>query len=151
MLFIFRYLSRVIEESLRLSATGPFAARVAENKEIRISGHLIPPGTPIVKAIGVSLRDEKYFPDPDNFDPDRFLPENTKKRPNLAFVPFGVGQRRCPGYKFAKFEAIAVASVILRTFELIPAFENDIFIQPVFAFVTKPETEIWLKLKRRTI
>ncbi len=44
--------------------TGPFAARVNQEKEIRILGHLVPPGTPIVCALGVSLNDANVFPDP---------------------------------------------------------------------------------------
>ena len=106
-------------------------------------------GTPIVNALGVSLFDEKQFPDPDRFDPERFSKDAVRKRPSLAFVPFGIGQRQCPGYKFARFEFLAIATVFCRKFEFDLAFENDLYVKQAFGFVTKPETEIWLKIKKR--
>jgi cytochrome P450 family 20 subfamily A len=83
------------------------------------------------------------------FDPDRFNAESTRKRPSLAYVPFGIGQRRCPGYKFSKFEAISIVVSLLQNFSFKPAFDNDYFVEPSFGFVTKPETEIWINIKSR--
>lgn len=49
------------------------------------------------------MHDEKYFKDPDEFKPERFLDENggfiTQK--NAAFIPFGIGKRICLGEKLA--------------------------------------------------
>lgn len=56
-----------MDETLRLSVTAPFAARVCSEKEVRVRGHLIPPNTPIVKALGVSLHDEQHFPEPERY------------------------------------------------------------------------------------
>ena len=60
---IYSYTWQVLEETLRYSITAPFAARVSNDKNLTIDGHLVPAGIPIALAIGVLLSDEKYFPD----------------------------------------------------------------------------------------
>lgn len=42
-------------------------------------------------------RDPKYFKNPDDFEPDRFSPENRGSMPPETFLTFGIGPRKCPG------------------------------------------------------
>lgn len=84
------------------------------------------------------------------FDPNRFSEANKKRQKNSSyFSPFGIGTRKCPGSKFAYFEAYVALVSIVREFKIRPAFDSDYFIEPKFGFVTKPETEIWVKIAKR--
>ena len=60
-MFLFnRLLRQVLNEVLRLSVLGPFAARYSD-EDIVAGGYLIPAGTPIVIALGVSLKNETIW------------------------------------------------------------------------------------------
>ena len=140
------YLKQVSDETLRCSVLAPFAARYLD-EDILLGGYPIPGGTPIVHALGVSLQNPEYFPEPSKFDPDRFSPENIKKRPNTAFQPFGVGKRICPANRFANMEAAVCIAAMVRRFEIGLVEEQKI--EPVHGLVTHPSTEIMITLKHR--
>ncbi|CAN7985751.1 unnamed protein product, partial [Ixodes pacificus] len=48
--------------------------------------------------------DQRYFPDPEVFDPGRFLGDNRKLIQPFTYLPFGEGPRQCVGMKFALFK-----------------------------------------------
>ena len=163
------YLNAFLNESHRNCNIAPFVARVDEAHDRKIAGHVIPAGTPIMLSNTTAFMDEQYFPDPTKyqaiiallkrpiprailcfrFDPSRFMPDENKKRPSCAFSPFSFGPRKCIGYRFAHFEAMAAVVAIIRRFVIRPAFPNDFYIEPVHGFVCKPSTEIWLKIRQR--
>lgn len=62
-----------------------------------VDGHFIPKGTSIMMFIYGLHHQEEFYPNPEKFDPDRFLPESHNNRDPFAYVPFGAGPRNCIG------------------------------------------------------
>lgn len=58
---------------------------------------LIPADSHIMIHLYDTHRDPNFWPEPDLFDPDRFLPERSKNRHPFAYVPFSAGSRNCIG------------------------------------------------------
>ncbi|CAN7996064.1 unnamed protein product [Ixodes hexagonus] len=112
-----KYLDSVLKECQRLYPSVPYIGRNV-TKEITIGGHIFPEGTNIGTNIFALHRDPDVFPKPEEFDPDRFLPENSRSRHPFAFIPFSAGSRNCIGQKFAMMEIKIILAHILRTFWL---------------------------------
>lgn len=66
-------------------------------------------------------RDPNVFRQPNEFIPDRFLPEEFQKYPKYNYQPFAVGNRKCIAYKYATLQMKIVISTILRHFQLLPS------------------------------
>jgi cytochrome P450 family 20 subfamily A len=140
------YLKQVFDETLRCSVLAPFAARYLD-EDCQLGGYMIPGGTPIVHALGVCLQDPQYFPEPRKFDPDRFSPDKNGLWPSMAFMPFGVGKRMCPGIRFAKLEAAVCLAAVIRKFEI--SLVEGQKIERVYGLVTHPSSEIMVTLTPR--
>lgn len=59
--------------------------------------YTVPAGTIMHLNIYSVHRDSNFWPDPDVFDPDRFLPEKIQKRHPYSYLPFSAGPRNCIG------------------------------------------------------
>ncbi|MGF1464872.1 MAG: cytochrome P450 [Sandaracinaceae bacterium] len=111
------YLDAVAKESLRLAPVIPIVGRRLQ-RPLRLGGLDLPRGVVAVPNVYLTHHNPRVWPDPDRFDPERFL--GTRVSP-YAFLPFGGGIRRCIGMAFALYEMRVVLATILRRVRLAPA------------------------------
>lgn len=111
----FKYLTNIFKESLRLYPPVGFFAREAK-KECQMRDKNIKEGSGVVVAPWLIHRHERFWSDPNGFDPTRH--EDKSKILKDTYMPFGMGERICIGQGFAMQEAILILANILRKYKL---------------------------------
>nr|AVL92838.1 CYP450 [Locusta migratoria] len=142
-----KYLEMVIKEALRLYPSVPFIGRF-NSKDSECGGHKLPEGVMLVLHLYESHRDPRYWPDPERFDPDRFLPDSKQGRHPFAYVPFSGGPRSCIGQRFALLEEKAILSSILRNY-VIESVESRENVKAAPELILRPIDGIKVKLNAR--
>uniref|UniRef100_T1IH31 Cytochrome P450 n=1 Tax=Strigamia maritima TaxID=126957 RepID=T1IH31_STRMM len=99
------YLEMVINEGLRFYSPNYRIDRTCVADEFKLSnGIVLKKGMMVIASAYTIHHDEKYFPNPEVFDPERFSAENKEKINMNAYMPFGLGPRNCPAMRFAIIE-----------------------------------------------
>ncbi|KAJ6633420.1 putative cytochrome P450 9f2 [Pseudolycoriella hygida] len=100
-------------------------------------------------TIGIH-RDERYYPNPSRFDPERFSDENKANINSQAYLPFGSGPRNCIGSRFALMETKALIFYLLNSFTLEVSEKTQIPIRlSKSSFKFGPQNGFWIHLKPR--
>jgi cytochrome P450 len=131
------FTTRVLQESLRRYPPIWVMERRAKDADT-IGGFAIPAGSSVIVCPYVTHRHPDFWDRPDDFDPDRFLPERSSARMLTAYLPFGAGQRHCIGSHFAMNEALVILAMVLQRFRL----------EAVSGFVVEPLPGITLRTRR---
>ncbi|MFJ2704116.1 cytochrome P450 [Streptomyces sp. NPDC087428] len=111
------YTQSVVKETLRLYPTIWLVTGVAK-EGARIGGVPLPEGTRVWSSQWATHRDERWFPEPEEFRPERWDAETGHPIAEYAWFPFGGGPRVCLGTRFAMVEAVLILAVLARRFEL---------------------------------
>jgi cytochrome P450 len=115
------YTQAVVNETLRLYPPAYVTGREAI-RDTTIGGVPIPKRHIILISIYATHRDPRFYSEPDAFRPERWLDGLEKQLPRAAFIPFGMGSRKCIGSSFAMMEATLLLATIARRWrvELVP-------------------------------
>ncbi|XP_066275180.1 cytochrome P450 2U1-like [Branchiostoma lanceolatum] len=110
------YVNACLLEAMRIRAVSPLI-RHATTQEVKVQGYNIPNGTQVLMNLHSLNMDPAYWPDPDRFDPERFLDKemNVINKP-VSFMPFGGGRRVCLGEQLARMELFLFFSTLLQSF-----------------------------------
>lgn len=111
-----------------------------------IMGHRVPANSLIILSQWVTHRDERFWPNPEGFDPERFTPEQKRDRPRYAYFPFGGGPRQCIGNNFAMMEAKLILATLLPHFA--PAILPGRPITPEPLVTLRPQHGLPMELHR---
>jgi cytochrome P450 len=146
-----KFVRLIVAETLRMYPQPPLLIRRCRTEDTMPKGGgreaTVIRGMDIFLVLYNIHRDERFWPNPDTFDPERFtrpyknpdVPDwagfdpakwEGKLYPNevsadFAYLPFGGGARKCVGDEFAVMEAVVTLTMVLRRFDF--DFDSDKF------------------------
>nr|AHL88981.1 cytochrome p450 3044B1 [Brachionus koreanus] len=140
------YMSMVIDETLRMFPAAVFLERLA-SQDFEFEGMKIEKGQKIVVPLWALHRDPDLYPEPDNFDPERFSDQNKLKRDSNAYLPFGNGPRNCLGMRFALLEIKLALTNIMTKFRFETCEKTPTMIEIDSSGFARPKIPVVLQIK----
>ena len=111
---------------------------------------VIPKNTSVVFPATAVVKDSKYFPKPDVFDPENFSAQNKAARHLLATGGFGHGPRNCIAQRFATIEVKLIIARIIHKYRVLPCDQTvDQLISDPGKFFGQPKGDIWITVEKR--
>ncbi|MGB2625882.1 MAG: cytochrome P450 [Candidatus Acidiferrum sp.] len=142
------YTEMVVKESMRLYPPAWGIGRLAL-QDFELNGYRIPAGTNVFLMQWITHRDERYYPEPERFTPERWQddPIRRGKLPRFAYFPFGGGPRVCIGAAFAMMELTLLLATIGQRFSF--SLPPDSNVKPLFSITLRPKDGLTMQLHRR--
>lgn len=109
------YLSAVCQEALRIHPIALIAQPRLVKESLEINGYCYDPGTILVPCIHLAHRRSEVYPEPESFQPERFL---NRKFSQYEYFPFGGGNRSCIGMALSLFEMKLILATVLSHYQL---------------------------------
>jgi cytochrome P450 len=114
-IFKLPYLTAICNETLRIYPVGMLTFPRKVKTPISVCGHQLEPGTIIMGSIYLTHQREDIYPQPEKFNPERFLERQFSP---YEFLPFGGGARRCIGLAFAQMEMKLILAKVMKTWSM---------------------------------
>ncbi len=141
------FIEMVFAESMRLYPPAWVVARTAKDSYTMRTGERIPGGAQLIVSQLVVHHDERWWPNPLRFDPERFTEAAKATRPKLSYFPFGGGARFCIGDRFAWMEGVLMLATVVQRWQL--RAETEVMaVTPKFTI--RPSGPVTLRVERRS-
>jgi len=141
-----KYTEMVFAESMRLYPPAWAIGRRAL-QDYQVGPYCVPAGSVVLMSQWVMHRDERYFPDPLRFDPERWQPAAKEARPKFAYFPFGGGPRLCIGEAFAWMEGVLLIATLAQGWRMRLVPGHALQLQPLITL--RPKHGLKMRLERR--
>lgn len=111
------YIEACIKEALRLRSSESFTMRLC-TEETTVAGITFKPGMCVKIPLVAIHRDPEFFPEPEKYDPERFMPENKDSIRPFTYMPFGAGPRNCVGMRLGMLQVKTFLACLLQRVKL---------------------------------
>jgi cytochrome P450 len=135
---------RVFAETMRLYPPVWMMQRTAMEDDT-IGGFHVPKGAMVTVCPYVTHRLREYWPNPEGYDPDRFLPDAEALRPKYAYFPFSAGPRVCIGNAFALIEGQIALAMLSQHFDL--DLPPNVNVAPEFLITLRPKGGMKMRIQ----
>ncbi|XP_038693722.1 xanthotoxin 5-hydroxylase CYP82C4-like [Tripterygium wilfordii] len=147
------YLQAILKETLRLYPPGPVSAPHQATQDCTINGYHISAGIDILVNFSKLHRDPITWPDPDAFQPERFLTSSHKdfdfRGHNYELIPFGAGRRICPAMAYGLQVTQLTLAKLLHCFEIVSATGGPIDMTDSVLMINLKKTKLDVLLSPR--
>jgi cytochrome P450 len=140
-----RYTKMVLQEVMRLYPVGWIIPRTVRDPDV-LEGVRIDGGATVFLSPYLTHRMEDFWPRPDVFDPERFLPERSTARHRFAYFPFGGGIHQCLGSHFFTVEAQLIVASMLSRYR--PMVASAAQVTPQASASLRPRGKVEMVLRR---
>jgi cytochrome P450 len=143
----FEYVEWAIKEAMRLYP--PVYTIFREpTEDVTLAGYDVEAGTSVMLPQWGLHRSERFWDDPETFDPERWRPERATERPRFAYFPFGGGPRHCIGKHLAMLEAQIILATVAGEYRLEFTGETPLSLLP--SLTVHPEQEMTMRVAERS-
>ena len=140
------YTRAVVDESLRLYPPVHVFSRQALGKD-EVSGIAVPKGSFMTISSYVLHRHKLLWKEPDEFDPERFMPSRSGEVKPYSYIPFGAGPRICMGKQFGLMEAVLLLALLAQRFDF--KLKPGHTVEPLGRMTLRPGKGMPMQVKRR--
>ncbi len=141
-----QFTDAVIKESMRLRPPVWIIARSVE-APVTVKDYEFAPGNMVFLAPWITHHDPRFWSEPEQFRPQRFLSGELDKQPKYAYFPFSGGPRVCIGKAFAMMEAQIILAAVSQRFRLTSMADDPVELEPTITL--RPRNGLKMRIHPR--